>query len=146
MRLPYLVALCLAAAASPAGAETWYRLAAQPASLTYADADTVERHELAVTLEVLTSYAVGRGQAGNVFYSSDVVELNCDENRFRVVLITQLDDTLEIVGNHNGFDSAWLDIAPGSVAERFRRFACDGGLRDAPVDEPFADAFDHWEP
>ena len=112
--------------------------------MTYADADSIEPSELVVTFDVLSSYPEGRGATGKVFYSADVIEVDCDDNQFRVVRITQLDEAHEVVGEMNGFDAEWVTIGAGTAAENFRRFACDEALRDSPVTDPFASAALHW--
>ncbi|HEU4651025.1 MAG TPA: surface-adhesin E family protein [Croceibacterium sp.] len=141
MRSSIGVALWLAAGlAGPAAAEDWYRIASSDNSVDYADADTVRSFGDLVSVDVVRGFGEPEGPAG---YLKIAVDVSCADNRFRISrgvaydLQRQSLSTDEIV-------TEWQAIAANSIAEKVRRFTCDGALRGAPVANPFDDADAYW--
>jgi len=141
VRSSYVLGLCLSTClTSPAAAEDWYQIATSDSSIDYADADSVRTYGNIMSVDVLRGLGDGGGLSG---YLKIAVDVSCANNQFRLTRAVSYDTQRQYLSTDETA-TGWETIAANSIAEQVRRFACDKGLHDTFVADPFGDAEDYW--
>lgn len=140
MRRSYYVGLCLATClTSPAAAERWYTLGTSDTTIDFADADSVRTYGDIISVDVFR----GIDNASGSGFLKLAVDLSCANNQLRVTRAVTFDVARKYLETDEEV-TEWATIAPDSMAELVRQFACDGSLRGSPVSDPFAAAEAYW--
>lgn len=149
MRKYLLASIAIATAmttamAAPAHAESWYNVGEGDEDIFYADADSLSHVGNMVTLTAFDGMSDAiTGYSKEVYFWKSTMQFDCGANRYRHQDRAGYDENYAYVGAID-YDPDWHTVTEGTFGESLYQFACEGGWRDVPVDNPFDDADEYW--
>ena len=133
MIVKYLVlgVIVLAAAATPAAAESWHPFSRSPNNVFMADVDSIEANGEVTSVHVAT--APRHGTASDYSYSVETYEIQCATGHWRTAGVVEYGPDGTEAGRYPEEGAAWEEVRPNTSPEFLNGIVCKGSRAQPPI-------------
>lgn len=129
----YLVlsVVVLAAAATPAAAESWHPFSRSPNNVFMADVDSITVNGDITSVHVAT--APRTGPAGDYSYSVETYEIQCATSQWRTAGVVEYGPDGAEADRYPEEGAAWEEVRPNTSPEFLNNIVCKGSRAQPPI-------------
>ena len=131
MKYLILSAVVLAAAATPAAAESWHPFSRSPNNVFMADVDSIAVNGDVTSVQVATTPRTGT--PGDYSYSVETYEIQCATGQWRTAGVVEYGPDGAEAGRYPEAGATWEAVRPNTSPEFLNNIVCKGSRAQPPI-------------